>query len=274
VRRAARVHCGWIAVLVAGALAGCGDTTRSEQESDSLIDRLLRTQDEAGEVSSPGPIPNGQLYSCYGSPFSHDVFDQSPGVEREDSPWAEALREQIKYDRRPELRFRNEWRALARNDKTVEFAKGQPPHLSWVRVEREARGAWGFSGSGGCTPRAFRKQTDTAGWIVDPAAHTPSRESTEIPVVVNDFQCANGRSPRDRLLEPRIEYGEDAITIIYWTQLVGTATCPGHPPTHATLTLAEPLDDRALVDGGTLPAKPRFPDRVYDYDDRISFGEE
>jgi hypothetical protein len=84
------------------------------------------------------------------------------------------------------------------------------------------------------------------------AAHErPTAESTELDLVVFEQACANGESPEGRIVGPEISYSEDAVTITFSvTPLPGGGDCPLAPGAPVTVTLAEPLGDRKLFDGG------------------------
>jgi hypothetical protein len=119
-------------------------------------------------------------------------------------------------------------------------------------------GLWSYEQSGGaCIVRPFVGDGVVASWKLDPSAVSPGPSSTSLQVLVNDSQCAGGRSPEGRLHEPQVRVLSDAIVVTFIAaQLDGFQTCPSHPAVHRTIRLPEPLGDRQLLDGGTVPAQP------------------
>jgi hypothetical protein len=67
--------------------------------------------------------------------------------------------------------------------------------------------------------------------------------------------CASGGSPEGRITGPRIEYRADAVVVTFTVREVGTATCPSNPRFAVTISLAEPVGDRKLLDGGVDPPR-------------------
>lgn len=106
----------------------------------------------------------------------------------------------------------------------------------------------------GCFPRIA--DVGVASWWVDPASGALSAETTVVPALLIERACASGQSPDGRVLEPVIEYGVDAVVVtISVTRRVGGQDCPGNPEFPLTITLREPLGERALLDGGSTPPR-------------------
>lgn len=98
---------------------------------------------------------------------------------------------------------------------------------------------------------------EPAVWHLDPREPAPDERTRELHLVVNDFQCASGTPPDDRLHPPEIRAGEDEVVITFSARaLTDGQDCPGHGPAVRTVTLDEPLGDRRLFDGR---AGERFP---------------
>ena len=150
------------------------------------------------------------------------------------------------------------WRRLAATSSTVEFGHGDPPVLDGYVVVHLDGGLWSYEQSGGaCIVRPFVGDGVVASWKLDPSAVSPGPSSTSLQVLVNDSQCAGGRSPEGRLHEPQVRVLSDAIVVTFIAaQLDGFQTCPSHPAVHRTIRLPEPLGDRQLLDGATVPARP------------------
>jgi hypothetical protein len=49
------------------------------------------------------------------------------------------------------------------------------------------------------------------------------------------------------------------VVSVFVRPVEGGAECPSNPDTPYTLRLTSPLGERALLDGGSVPARRRFP---------------
>lgn len=88
-------------------------------------------------------------------------------------------------------------------------------------------------------------------WVLDPADPAPGPAARSFTALVNERACASGRGIKDLLLPPVIEYGpNDVVVSLYLEPLpAGVQDCQGTAPTRFVIQLAEPLDDRRLIDG-------------------------
>ena len=78
-----------------------------------------------------------------------------------------------------------------------------------------------------------------------------------LSLVVQEIECASGRSAEGRIDPPDVEYREDALVITVRVERIGdSADCPGNPDTPYELDLDEPVGDRTLLDGGRTPPAP------------------
>ncbi len=94
-----------------------------------------------------------------------------------------------------------------------------------------------------------------ASWWVDPAS-APLATATSIRGFVRESACASGKTPKDRVELPRIDVTDAVITITFEIRLLpGVQDCQGNPPFPVTITLPEPLGERALLDGGSDPPR-------------------
>jgi hypothetical protein len=58
------------------------------------------------------------------------------------------------------------------------------------------------------------------------------------------------------VLDPIVVYGEAAVLVAYAVaKRPGGQECPSNPPLEVVLELAEPLGERALLDGATFPPR-------------------
>ena len=116
-------------------------------------------------------------------------------------------------------------------------------------------GAWVVDAYGACALSvALPGGIGLADWWVDPAAPPPTPQSTTIAVQLMERACAGGQPPNGRVLAPVVVYRPDAIVVtIAVASIPGASDCEGNPSVPLTIQLTEPLRDRALLDGGTVP---------------------
>lgn len=194
--------------------------------------------------------PLADQYSCLGQPFPREALENQRGFEDQRGALAAALRRSIVKNFGPE---RDGWLVLARSKRTALFGQGRPVRV-WLRFERRAGGRWKWAGSGGCDRRAFRDGTTASPWRVDPD-QAPGADATEVRALVNELACNSGMDSRGRVQAPWVHYGSERVTVTYFvTPRSGGGRCPANPDTPVTLSLEEPLGERELCDGGTLPA--------------------
>jgi hypothetical protein len=93
-----------------------------------------------------------------------------------------------------------------------------------------------------------------ASFRVEPAALDPA--ATEIPVLVTERACNSGEDARGRIVVSAIRADDDAVTVTLAVRTRGGAqSCPSNPETPFVLELEEPLGDRQLLDGSSIPAR-------------------
>jgi hypothetical protein len=150
------------------------------------------------------------------------------------------------------------WRRLSVTANTVEFGHGEPPVLGGSVVVRSDKGSWRPERYGSsCVVRPFFNGGLAASWKLDPAVASPGPGSTSLRVLVNDSQCASGRSPEERLRRPQVRVLPDAVVVTFIADdLPGLRTCPSHAPARRTVELPERIGHRRLLDGATIPAQP------------------
>lgn len=133
-----------------------------------------------------------------------------------------------------------------------------------IEVSADASG-WKPTGMGGCVPRVvLSAEFGPASWALDPAFPTPVATTTQLHILVWELACSGGSPATGRISAPVVQYAATSVTITLGVRPLqvapGTAlTCPGPPGTPATMTLAEPLGNRTLLDGGLVPPAPPSP---------------
>ena len=96
-------------------------------------------------------------------------------------------------------------------------------------------------------------QAEPATWWVAPG-ETLGATTTVVKAILNERACASGQSPDGRVQEPVIEYTAESVTVtISVVRRSGFEDCPSNPDFPMEITLTEPLGERVLLDGGSLP---------------------
>lgn len=97
-------------------------------------------------------------------------------------------------------------------------------------------------------------QTTVASWRVDGSIDA---ETTRLPLLVQEQECASGRSATGRIEDPDVDYRADSVVItIRVRDRGGEQSCQANPDTRLVLRLDEPLGNRTLLDGGRRPPAP------------------
>ena len=92
-------------------------------------------------------------------------------------------------------------------------------------------------------------EAKAANWRVDPNADL-SEATSSIPIIVNENECASGRSASGRI-ETSVKYSTDAVHIEVGVRpLGGDQDCQGNPDTEHVVRLTEPLGDREVTGEG------------------------
>jgi hypothetical protein len=120
-------------------------------------------------------------------------------------------------------------------------------------------GVWQPAGWGGCRIEIAAPGFGNASWVVDETAPLdPSAELVRLRI--QEKNCASGQAPVHREVVPVVVAEDDRITITVLVEPVqGVATCPANPWHQIIVDLGEPLGDRALFDGSSLPPTERVP---------------
>ena len=198
--------------------------------------------------------------SCGGGPsFSADLLRGPGGAENGVDPAATALRRHLATNNMEVDLLPDEgWIEVARTDALALYLAPVPAaEGSWhfVSVGRDG-GEWDVDGWGGCSLQpdvgpdlgiaSFRVAPDAA---LDP-------EATEIAVLVTERDCNSGQDARGRIVVASIEEGDDSVTVTFAVNPRGGAqSCPSNPETPFVLGLPNPLGQRTLLDGSSVPPR-------------------
>jgi hypothetical protein len=199
--------------------------------------------------------------SCgHGSAFPTDVLDAPAEAEAADDPAAEALRRHlatsdIEIDSLPD----SGWREVGRTGSSVMWIAEDPGAAgSWIQATATNDGGeWRVTGWGGCGMEPdVGPGLGIASFRVAPHEDLTA-DTVEIDVLVTERACNSGEDARGRVAEPAILAGPDAVTVIFAVRprVALAQSCPSNPETPVVLVLSEPLGDRELLDGSTLPPR-------------------
>lgn len=232
------------------------------------------TSEPASEPTPTGFLPSGPLptidpaviaapeLTCGidDSRFSPDAL-AGPGVELAPDAAAAALREFLLAEPTPQYPFpRAGWHRVVETAERELFVAPTPGDPPWLAVAfTRPGGAWVVDAYGACSLSvALTDGIGLADWWVDPDAAPPTPQSTTIAVQLMERACAGGQPPTERVLAPVVDYRPDAIVVTIAVAMIpGDSDCEGNPSVPFTIQLTQPLRDRKLLDGGTVP--PRVP---------------
>jgi hypothetical protein len=206
-----------------------------------------------------GPESDGDL-TCGGGPsFRADVLQGPGGAENGPGPAAGALREHLATNDM-EMDFLPDagWFEASRTDAEALYLAPDPAaEGSWAFVTLgQDGGEWKVDGWGGC---ALQPDVGPGGEIasfrvapgveLDPAA-------TEIAVLVTERACNSGEDAQGRIAVAAIDADDDSVTVTFAVRPRGGGQeCPSNPETPFVLELPEPLGERVLLDGSSIPAR-------------------
>jgi hypothetical protein len=218
----------------------------------------------SGEQASPPAESTQLVYACGIFAFPPTLTDESP-IDLKSTAAGTALAQFIDSGQGGEpLLPREGWHVAGMDDSTASFVApipGDPPYAE-AQAERTKDG-WRIVGWGQCRPSLRLQGVKAATWTIVPGQEINAATQTFM-VDVTELACASGKSMGDRLRAPIIAYEPDRVIVTLTVEpLPEDQDCPGNPPTRIRLELAEPLGDRKLFDGGTLPwhdpAIPAYP---------------
>jgi hypothetical protein len=85
-------------------------------------------------------------------------------------------------------------------------------------------------------------------------AHAPDLASRDLDLLVSEHACTSGESAEGRIEVVSLEESADRVEVLLGVRPRGSgfASCQGVPGTPFTISLAEPLGDREVVDAGLV----------------------
>ncbi len=231
--------------LVVSACAGSGAGTSASASSSPAV-----------ASGDPG-APISRL-TCGGGPaFDIAALDRPGAAELGADPAAVALRAHVTGGG-----METEWlpdagwiEASRSANEVMYLAHGEDGSLYRVTVGL-AGGEWRVDGWGGCNPQPdLPPGVNLATFRVAPGAALDAHV-TEIEVLVTETACNSGQDARGRILPPQVISDVATVTVVMIVRArVGAMDCQSNPETPFLLELPEPLGDRALLDGSSVPPR-------------------
>jgi hypothetical protein len=248
-RPAALVIAAGLAVIVTGG----GLAIRNH----GLVSASVSPSESASTVPTKQPFASLQ-YACYrGYAFSPAIFSELE-TDLASRPPGLALRAFLQSGKDQGAGLpRSGWHLVGIDGEIAVFVAavdGSPPFAAVSVAVRNGR--WRVAGFGRCSPKLEVPGTNPASWVPSQAV---AADSQSFEALVTEHACIGGLSSAGRMLAPIIAYRAHSVVVIFMTTPpadVVDSTCIGNPPTAVQVVLDEPLGDRELLDGGTLPWAP------------------
>jgi hypothetical protein len=198
------------------------------------------------------------MVSCGGRPFPAEVLTANGDVDN-GHPATAALRTLLSDPNVDDLLPQSGWRlAVVERDGAVYIAEmppGSEAPFAEVSVRNE-EGVWRVEGFGHCRPSADPGPgLGLAEFRVAPGTELRS-DLQEIEVLVTERGCNSGEDARGRIVRPAIIADDETVTVLFGVvPRQGELACPSNPETPFTLRLPEPLGERRLLDGSSVPPR-------------------
>lgn len=203
-----------------------------------------------------GALPGDVWVSCPSGPsFPVSALDQISANLDTDPPNLLEAMERFLSDEEGQFWPQEGWQALHRTDETILLVHHDADSGGISFMDFEIEGfdwRWSGASSGGPCPLQITLP-DGLGvvtWRLDPEAGPLTSETTSIPVLVTEVDCASGQPMEDRLVGPDVLMTGDEVLIVFGvTPLSGAQDCQGNPEQRVMVPLPEPLGDRVVRDG-------------------------
>jgi hypothetical protein len=231
-------------MLAATVIAGCGGQVSTVPGEPQVLQPA-----QEGDYDPVAKLPCGT--------FSLAALDEPAGAESMQGAEFDGLRRAVALSREG---YQHEtWRLVRRDQSSAMFVASLENAWACIVVASRHDG-WGPLDEGEASQLnvALADGLGPAQW--KPVAGPASRDVTELPVLLQEQECAGGSYATGRIVAPLVNTSADSLTITFGVRpLVSelSVTCPANPWTPAILVLPEPLGERKLLDGGLFPPAVR-----------------
>lgn len=205
------------------------------------------------------PSPDDLRVFCGNVDLGTPAAMELPDTPLDDE--ATAVLNEVEQEIGEELASLYTWTIAESSDsRLVLFGTAKEPELAEIpyadAVFTNDGSGWKFASLGQCRITVNAPGFGPARVVLNPDSE-PDPESSELDVWIQELACANGQAPTDRDIIPVVVEDEQRIVITVLVEPVeGDATCPGNPWHPVTVTLEEPLGNRQILDGVTVPPQP------------------
>ena len=217
---------------------------------------------------SAAQVPEG--YLCAGREISGDALEVRAPISELSASGRAALESAVVDDGTPwTLPDLDDWFVAFETDERIGFVReldtdidvgsGEAPHdsevaiIMWVGDAPNVSPGWYLSSSSTCA------LTIDLGELSPPSiflAEPIDPSSREVQLLVTEQNCNSGDDAEGRIEVVRMEETEDSVALVVGVRARGGGqTCQGNPATPFTITLAEPIGNREIINA--VLAKPR-----------------
>lgn len=217
------------------------------------------------EAPSASPAFGDLAFTCGVFPFAPALLT---APARNDqllaNPAAAALRAQLAQSG-PDADFLPDtgWTMVGMDASSAEFVTlGGDLGMKSVSVSNDS-GAWRVTGWGDCRPQlVLPAGIGNASWTWG-GPGSPGPDTQMFDALVTERDCASGQSSQGRIVGPEVVNSGNTVLVVFGVRSLGgpgsingipiVQTCQSNPSTRVTVDLGQPLGNRALLDGGSLP---------------------
>lgn len=218
----------------------------------------------SGCAAAPPSPAEATEYDCNGRPVSRAAFEERAPLS---ASARTALEEAARADgREMDLSADAGWFTLSESPRLIEVLRELPAlddlengeipsdhdYLAIARVRGEqVEGPWRSSSSSPC---ALRLDLGGVGMPTVVLAHATDPASRDLDLLVTEHECTSGEGAEGRIEVVSLEESADRVEVVLGVRPrdSGFASCQGVPGTPFTISLAEPLGDREVVDAGLV----------------------
>lgn len=211
--------------------------------------------DDAPGMPLPGRVSCGQVAPSFPLAVLDQDGDVHPGNDAPAAILLATLRETQGLPEGERLPSTGWIRAVQTEDIVLFVAPGGAAPWSMVKVQLRD-GIWGFDASGQCRlqPELPAGVGSAVFRLAPPADLGP--DATRVDLLVTETACNSGDDARGRVRVLDIIPAAETVTVLLGVApRPGDHECPSNPETPFTLELPEPLGDRILLDGSSVPAR-------------------
>jgi hypothetical protein len=244
---------GWMLLLVL-LLSACATPAPSGPAATTTAPAVALPTIDVRALAGSG------LTCGNGDKFPAAALQGPGGAELGDDAAAAALRAVLAEGGDPQL-VRSGWHRVLASDTRAQFVAPGRGGSPWVviAVEKGPSG-WTMDLAGQCRLTVVMPAgLNLASWWLDPAAGTPGPDAVAVMALVQE-RC--GGQPLDgRVVPPVVIYQPDSVTVVFgFVPLRGggqeqDSICGSAPPASYRVILEEPLGQRRLLDGSTIPPR-------------------